>query len=143
MQTQELFGVEEMRQEAQELLGQSLLGWLSHGHAAFTKPPHWSFLINTLSCAFGFLVGGRGSISGIGVFQFSKLSQPHPDSRHSPTPTPQSINEFTHVHKTNTPTAAIATHRVQFLPLIAGTLGGLLAARFSEEESEEEAAMHA
>lgn len=48
-QTQELFGVEGMRQEAQALLGQSLLGWLSRGHEGF-KAPHWSFLINTLSC---------------------------------------------------------------------------------------------
>ncbi len=30
-------------------------------------------------------------------------------------------------------TAAIATHRLQFLPLIAATLGGLLAARFAEQ----------
>ena len=38
-------------QEAQELLGRSLLGWLSGGNPAF-KPPHWSFLINTLSCTY-------------------------------------------------------------------------------------------
>lgn len=37
---------------------------------------------------------------------------------------------------------AIATHRVQFLPLIAGTLGGLLAARFAPFSSEGEEETH-
>lgn len=113
--------MEEMRREAQALLGQSLLGWLSRGHPAF-KPPHWSFLINTLSCAWGLYTRYARRTKG-GVFFVGALARP-------PTLTP---------HANNTP--AIATHRGQFLPLIAGTLGGLLSARFAPEGEEDAAHM--
>ncbi|KAM3567107.1 hypothetical protein VYU27_010742, partial [Nannochloropsis oceanica] len=47
-QTQALFHITEMREEAEQLLSSSLLAWLEGGKEEF-KPPQWSFLINTLS----------------------------------------------------------------------------------------------
>lgn len=58
---------------------------------------------------------------------YSKTKQPHPP------PIPTSLTQKT---RQSLPPTAIATHRVQFLPLIAGTLGTLLAARFAPEDGE-------
>lgn len=115
--------MEDMRREAQELLGHSLLGWLSQGNAAF-KAPHWSFLVNTLSCAYADDGCVRVSRGGVGL-ALALAFHTHTYTLITIHPTPPNTKQQ---H------TAIATHRTQFLPLIAGTLGGLLAARFAPEE---------
>lgn len=132
-------------------------GWLSQGQGVF-KPPQYSFLINTLS---GTYVRRRKTGPRPAVPKESLTASPCLSSAPTDLLAQPGNGKCTyacpcmHAHVTDTHAlppshpiqsnpplggAAIATHRLQFLPMIAATLGGLLQARFLPQQQQDAAA---